>query len=380
MNLRINSLKKIDSVFGRLACSIARAFVKPRGFHDFSPELPSEKIKILLIRPGGIGDAALLHPALRALRECFKNAVIEILAEKRNAGLLTSCSYINRVYLYDLRPPIELFKAVRTNYDIVIDTEQWHRFSAVFSYLTKAPIRVGFATNEREELFSHPVSYGQDDYEVKSFLHLVSAITGERYEFNENEPFIKLDSGLFSKTEPKVFEFRKKWRALIGVFSGATIPERRWGIVNFAQLSKRLSQEGVGTVMVGGSPEVKEAETFKEIVGKDNVLNFVGKTSLMETAAIISKLDLFLSGDTGIMHIAYGVGTPTVSLFGAGIQKKWAPIGKHHIAINRNLFCSPCTRFGYTPRCPYQVKCLRDITPDEVLEYSLRLLAECKAN
>jgi ADP-heptose:LPS heptosyltransferase len=410
MNLKINSLKKFDSIFGKLACSLAKFFVKPRkgldcmykntqpqhGF-DFQPESDgsglsaiseiapkfstealSKKIKILVIRPGGIGDSALLYPAFKVLKESFNHSEIEVLAEKRNAGLLSSCPYIKRVFLYDFRFPIELFKTLRINYDIVIDTEQWHRLTAAVSYLTRAPIRVGFATNERGDLFTHPVSYNQDEYEVYSFLNLVSAIKGERYDFNEDEPFIPLDSDLISSIEPKVTEFRKRWLALIGVFSGATIPERRWGITNFAELSQRLSQEGVGTVLDGGRSEVKNAIRFEEIVGRDKVLNFVGETSLMETAAIISKLDILISGDTGIMHIAYGVGTPTVSLFGAGIQKKWAPIGKRHLAINKNLSCSPCTKFGYTPSCPYDVKCLKDITIEEVKESTLRLLSQCK--
>ena len=410
MNLKINSLKKFDSIFGKLACSLAKYFVKPRkgldciykntqpqhGFDfqpvsdgselspiseiapQFSTNALSEKVKVLVIRPGGIGDCALLYPAFRVLKESFNHSEIEVLAEKRNAGLLSSCPYIKRVFLYDFRFPIELFKTLRINYDIVIDTEQWHRLTAAVSYLTRAPIRVGFSTNERADLFTHPVSYNQDEYEVYSFLNLVSAITGEGYDFNENEPFIPLDSDLISSIEPKVTEFRKRWLALIGVFSGATIPERRWGTTNFAELSKRLSQEGLGIVLVGGKSEVKDAIRFEEIVGRDKVLNFVGKTSLMETAAIISKLDILISCDTGIMHIGYGVGTPTVSLFGAGIQKKWAPIGKRHLAINKNLSCSPCTKFGYTPSCPYEVKCLRDISVEEVKEAALRLLYQCK--
>jgi len=410
MNLKINSLKKFDSIFGKLSCSFVKFFVKPRkgldcmykntqpqhGF-DLQPESDgsglsaiseiaphfgtkalSKKIKILVIRPGGVGDSALLYPAFKVLKESFSRSEIEVLAEKRNAGLLSSCPYINRIFLYDFRFPIELFKTLRISYDIVIDTEQWHRLTAAVSYLTRAPIRVGFATNERGDLFTHPVSYNQDEYEVYSFLNLVSAITGEGYDFNENEPFIPLDSDLISSIEPKVTEFKKRWLALIGVFSGATIPERRWGTTNFAELSKRLSQEGLGIVLVGGKYEVKDAIRFEEILGRDKVLNFVGETSLMETAAIISKLDLFVSGDTGIMHIAYGVGTPTVSLFGAGIQKKWAPIGKRHLAINKNLSCSPCTKFGYTPSCPYEVKCLRDISVEEVKEVALRLLSQCK--
>jgi len=313
---------------------------------------------------------------LRVLRENFRDSEINVLAEKRNAGILKGCPYINNLFLYDLRPPIELFKVLRANYDIVIDTEQWHRFAAIASYLTKAPIRVGFKTNERAELFTHPVSYSHDEYEVYSFLNLVSAVTGEKYDFDGDEPFIPLDPSLISRVCHSISKFRKGWGAVVGVFTGATVPERRWGVDNFAEVSKCLSKKGIGTVIVGGNAELEDAMEFEGIAGRENVLNFVGKTSLMETAAVISQVDLFVTGDTGLMHIAYGVGTPTVSLFGAGIQKKWAPIGKKHIAINRNLFCSPCTRFGYTPKCPYNVKCLRDITVEEVKESALRLLAQ----
>jgi len=383
MNWKIECLKRLDSTVGRLVCSTARILIKPRkSISSLNQNATTrswfiEKIKILLIRPGGIGDAVLLYPALKELREGFKNAEINVLAEKRNAGILKGCPYINNLFLYDSRPPFELFKALRANYDIVIDTEQWHRLSAAISYLTGAPMRIGFATNERAGLFTHPVSYSHDDYEVYSFLNLVSVITGEKYDFNEDEPFIPLDSNLISKIMPPILEFREKWGAVVGIFAGATVRERKWGTSRFAELSKGLVREGVGIVIVGGRVDLKEARRFEETVGRDNVLNFVGRTSLMETAAVISELDLFVTGDTGLMHIAYGVGTPTVSLFGAGIQEKWAPIGKHHIALNKNLPCSPCTRFGYIPRCPYNVKCLRDITVEEVKRSALGLLSQC---
>ena len=104
------------------------------------------------------------------------------------------------------------------------------------------------------------------------------------------------------------------------------------------------------------------------------LLNFVGKTTLYETALIISNLNLFISSDTGLMHIAYGVGTPTVSLFGAGIAPKWGPKGDKNIVLNKKLSCSPCTKFGYSPRCKINVACLRDISVEEVVSSAAKLL------
>jgi len=371
MSLRIEGLKKLDWVVGGTACSVSKFFVKPKV--NSSASIP----KILLIRPGGIGDAALLYPALLALREEFPEAQINVLAEKRNAGILIGCPYIDRVFLYDRRPPVELFEALGSGYDIVIDTEQWHRLTAAFTYLTRASQRVGYATNRRGELFTHPVPYSHDDYEVYSFLNLVSAITKKRYEFNEDTPFIPLEDGLKERAHSILSQFRDKWKGVVGMFTGATVEERRWGVKKFSALFEALSGEGYGTVLLGGRSDIKDAGVLElnlNSKGKDGCLNLVGKLPLMETAAVISQVDLFITGDSGLMHVAYGVGTPTVSLFGSGIEKKWAPRGKRHVAINKHLFCSPCTKFGYTPRCPFGIACMRQITVDEVRESALKIL------
>jgi lipopolysaccharide heptosyltransferase II len=372
VNWKIEFLKGIDSTFGRVACSLSKAIVQPR------KRVEEHRLKILVIRPGGIGDAALLYPALRVLRESYKDAEINFLAEKRNAGILSGCPYVNNLFLSDLNPPVQLIKILRGKYDMVIDTEQWHRMTSALSFLTKAPIRAGFATNDRTGLYSHPVTYSHEDYEIYSFLNLVSAVTGRKYNFNESEPFIPLDSDLNPGIVSDIREFENNKTALVGIFAGATVAERRWGINRFAELAKSLLGEGVGIVIVGGAQEAKDARSFEEAIGAENILNFVGKVSLMETAAIISRLDLVVTSDSGLMHVSYGVGTPTVSLFGAGIQRKWAPIEKSHVVINKNLACSPCTRFGYTPKCPFNVKCLNDITVKEVNEAVLSLLSQRK--
>jgi lipopolysaccharide heptosyltransferase II len=381
MHYRIEWLKRLDSMLGRPASFLARVFIQPRfGEGSKTRNLSfttgrKRTWKVLVIRPGGIGDAALIYPLLRVLKGYFNNSQMDILAEKRNAGIFAGCPYINEVFSYDSGLPFVLWKILKKRYDVVIDSEQWHRLSAVVAYLTRAPIRVGFGTNNRSELFSHAVSYSQVQYEVLSFLNLASAITGDKYKFQEDLPFIPIDQGVISKFNAPIKELRKRCNAVAGIFSGATIPERRWGMSRFAELTKGLISEGLGIVIIGGEEDVDDSRRLGGIAYGDVAINFAGKTSLIETAAIISQLDLFVSSDTGLMHIAYGVGTPTVSLFGAGIQEKWAPMGDNNVAINKNLPCSPCTQFGYTPRCPYDVKCLREISVEEVKEAVLGVIA-----
>jgi len=367
MNLKIEGLKRFDGILGGIACSVSKLLVSPRKKRDGGAG------KILVIRPGGIGDAALLYPALSELRNHFPGYTIDVLAEKRNSGVFTGCPYIDGLLLYDRLPHETFYRVISASYDIVIDTEQWHRMTSALSYLTRAPERIGFGTNERAGLYSHIVPYGHDDYEAQSFLNLVSTLTGEKYEFDKERPFLPI-SILHDGLSSAISDFRKGKRAVVGIFTGATVPERRWGAKKFAELAGEFSKEGIGSVVVGGVSETKDSELFDRAAEKGFLLDLVGKTKLNETAAVISELDLFISGDTGLMHIAFGVGTPTLSLFGAGIQEKWAPRGDNHIVINRNEPCSPCTQFGYTPKCPYGVRCLAEISVKEVKASAMGLL------
>jgi lipopolysaccharide heptosyltransferase II len=369
MNWKIEGLKRIDGILGGIACGVSRLIVSPRK----SPL--NAQPRILVIRPGGIGDAVLLYPALAVLREEFPGSAVHVLAEKRNAGILVGCPYIDGVLLYDSSPLKTLSGVIKEGYDIVIDTEQWHRMTAALSYLTRASVRAGFATNERARLFTHPVLHRREDYEAQSFLNLVSAVTGKEHAFDEDRPFLPIDGDKYAKALSSLGEFKNRKTGTVGIFTGATVKERRWGAEKFAALSKALSEEGLGIVLLGGPGDVADSAEVKRVLDHRNVLDLTGKTSLMETAAVISGLDVLVSADTGLMHIAYGAGTPTVSLFGAGIQEKWGPRGRRHAVINKRLPCSPCTEFGYTPPCPYGVECLRDISVDEVKESALNLLS-----
>lgn len=380
MKYKIQILKKIDAIIGTPAVHLSR-LIRPRKSEFYSlDDLQSpvsknfDKLKILVIRPGGIGDAVLLFPALKILKDIYANCNIDILAEKRNQGIFENCEFINELILYDNDPIKALKKVFSNNYEIVIDTEQWHRLTSVVACLTRAPVRVGYGTNERRRMFTNVVQYSHDDYESQSFLNLVSGISKREYEFDKNSPFVPVDDSRYSDLNKQLIEYSSKWDWVAGIFCGATVSERIWGVDKFIKTTAKLLESNIGVVILGAKSELGDCIRIERSVGKDNILNLTNKTSLYQTAVVISKLNLFVSADTGLMHIAYGVGTPTVSLFGAGIEKKWGPKGDDNININKNLPCSPCTSFGYTPSCPIGVKCLQDISVDEVVNSSKKLL------
>jgi len=362
VNQKIGFLKRIDSVIGVPLIFLSRLF-------PISGQNADVVRSVLFIRPGGIGDAVLLLPAISLLKTKFPDSGIDVLCEKRNAGIFGLSGAIRRIYLYDRQT--ELIGCIRNNYDVVIDTEQWHRLSAVAAYFTKAPIRIGFGTNERGKLFTHNIPYSHDDYEVNSFLKLIEPLTAGSAEFSPEVPFIDIEGG---DSLPFLEGFSEKDDALVAIFPGASVPERRWGGDKFGKVAEGLIRRGYKVVVVGSAGDGREAAEIRKYAPA--AIDLTGKTSLAEVAALLKRCRLLITADSGLMHIACAVGTPTVSLFGSGIEKKWAPQGGRHIIINKRLKCSPCTKFGYTPGCEKGVECLSLISPDEVICAVEKLLTE----
>jgi len=347
--LKIDLLKHIDAIFApALLRLLPRAKGKNRAFR------PSRSA--LLIRPGGIGDAILLIPAIQWLKSSYPELRIDVLAETRNAAAFKLTPDVYRVFLYDR--PAQLVQVMSRTYDVVIDTEQWYRLSAVVARLFRSRLRIGFATNERKKLFHVQIPYEHGRFEAESFLDLVtSLVDGERPGLSR--PYLRVPAAVGEIVKDKY----PSLACSVVIFPGASIPERRWGSENFQALCRRLRQDGVPVVVVGGAGDRASAE---RIAAGTEVLNLAGQTSLVETSALIAASRCLVTGDSGLMHIAAGLGVPTVSLFGPGIEEKWAPKGKRHVVLNARLSCSPCTKFGVTPDCSRGAACLSAITVDEV--------------
>ncbi|MBF0553065.1 MAG: glycosyltransferase family 9 protein [Nitrospirae bacterium] len=359
---KIRFLKAVDGLAGSALVSIIRRLGHIIQTMDVLS--PGQLGKVLVIRPGGVGDAVLLLPALKQIKTLHPGVQIDVLCEKRNHGIFQLSGDINRIYLYDRG--VGLIECLRNTYDAVIDTEQWHRLSAVISYLTGARVRIGFNTNERGGLFTHKIPYSHDDYEGRSFFNLIAPAVGVKAVdsvpdvFLSGEPFI----------EAKDIEIFKTGRT-IAVAPGASVKERRWGGENFGLMAKHLFDRGFNILIIGSQADKSEALMIKSYCPA--AVDFTGATSLKDTAPLLKSVSALVCADSGIMHIAYALGTPTVCLFGSGIEKKWAPLGKKHRIINKRLLCSPCTKFGYTPSCD-SVKCLTQITVDEVVREVIDLL------
>ena len=152
---------------------------------------------------------------------------------------------------------------------------------------------------------------------------------------------------------------------------GAAHATKRWPLHHWQTLTDRLRQLGYGIVAVGG-PEDRELVNG---LGA-GVVNVAGEFTLQETGACLARASVVVSGDTGVMHMATGVGARVVALFGPTVEPfGFFPYAHGAVVLERDLSCRPCSAMG-TERCPLgHHRCLEDILPDQVAAAVQRLVA-----
>ncbi len=354
-------LKKLDSCLGNIAVKAVRTVGKT--IKSEPPPSLSSSEKILIIRPGGIGDAVLLIPVLNALKTHFPASEIHILAETRNLGVFEMVNFV-RVFNYGKLRHMKYM--LKKSYDIVIDTEQWHRLSAVLAYIINSQIKIGFATNERKILFDYPISYSQEKYEIDNFFELIRPLIGEC----PKKPYSRFLS-------PPEIANPFGSDSFVAIFPGASIPERMWPLERFKAIAEWLeSKLGFAVAVVGGNQEYDMGKYIVSNIRRG--INLAGKLALKSTAAHLSRASFLVTSDSGLMHLAVATGTPVVALFGPGIENKWAPRDGRSIIINKRLPCSPCTMFGYTPPCRINARCMKEIHIDDVKKGILEIISKSK--
>ena len=379
--LKLRLLKHLDRYVGRVLVRHMRprvAGLLARGAASTSwetrPVPVADVRRILVIRPGGIGDAVLMFPMVRALRDHFHGATIDVLGERRNASLYRINNWVDTTFTYDIRP-WSLRNLQQRGYDLIVDTEQYHHLPVILANSLGPKYLCGFDTWGRGRFQTHRVRYSEQTYEAYSFLNLASAVIGEAQAFDPDAPFLEIDQcwKAWARAQLPAGD-----RPLAAIVPTASSEHRFWPPARYAAVARWLVEHGYHVVILGGKDAVPAARRILAGFAAGDVSALAGGPRLPHAAGVVSPAALYNTADTGMLHIAYGAGTPTVHMFGSGIQEKWAPPGRRYLVVNKQLPCSPCTRYGYTPPCLYHVACMDAIRVPDVIFAIERTLEACQ--
>ncbi|MBZ0273858.1 glycosyltransferase family 9 protein [bacterium] len=347
MSFKVRALKLVDTWGGGIAARVLGLWNHARTLGPpFVEIVPGSVRRVVFIRPGGMGDLLLLLPAAKRLKDALPGVHIAVVAEKRNRAVAKMSPVFDEVLCYDEEPLRFLRKLRAARFDIAIDTEQFHYSSAIFAYLSGAPVRIGFKINPaRNELYTHLVDYPMDRHETEAFDLLVRPVAGERASPIEMTGL--LDTSRLPDDVPGLPDARD----FVAVFPFGVARGKSWPAGRWAEIVRRLLARGEDVVLIGGADSVAFSGEVLKAVNDTRVRSVVGQHTLAQTGTTLSRAKLLVACDTGVTHLAHALGTPAVVLFGASDERKWGPPESTGTSVTSHVPCRPCSIYGYVKLC-----------------------------
>ncbi len=320
---------------------------------------------ILIRATNWVGDAVMSVPALRAIRERFSTARISVLAKPWVADLYGREKFIDEIILYSGESPWRTGHELRTRrFDCAILLQ--NAFEAAWiAWLAKIPTRVGYKRDGRQLLLTHAV-------EVPKAGEIPRH---ERFYYLELLRRAGLIDALPASDAIRLHRnAAPNGRRMIGISPGAAYgTAKRWLPERFAEAAGQLATaRGACIALFGSKTERDLCAEVEGLLHGHQVTNYAGQTTLGQFIDLASGCELFLTNDSGSMHIASALGVPTVAIFGATDDTTTGPTGGNARVVRQPVDCSPCL----LRECPIDHRCMTGVSAERVVEEALRLLAE----
>jgi len=327
--------------------------------------------KILVVAPSWIGDTLLAQPLLARLKKKLPGAVIDALAPGWTAPVLRRMPEINEVIEapfghgeLGLLARWRLGRSLRSRgYDEAIVLPNTLK-SALIPFFAEIPLRAGFV--------------GESRYGLLSLTHKLDAkrlpLMAERYAQLAEKPGVpparplpevglRVDQANLLVTLNRLGLSRAK--PVVAFCPGAEYgPAKRWPARHFAVLARKLAAQGCAVWLFGSE---KDSDIGEEILRSSGgaAINLCGRTDLASAIDLLSLAEVVVSNDSGLMHVAAGVGRPVVALYGSSSPEHTPPLSASARVVRTGIECSPC----FARECPLgHFKCMNELAPERVME------------
>lgn len=337
-------------------------------------KVPLSDVKRVLIRSANwVGDAVMSLPAIASVRLTFPQAKICMLAKPWVAEIFQENPVVDQVFCYEspgihqgLRGRWRLARELKKEgFELALLLPNSFE-AALISFLAGIPRRAGYDTDGRGLLLTHPVRMNgkiKKGHQVDYYLEMVGSLG---FQHTERIPSLKV-------SEERQKEASRMLKALdleesqgfVGISPGATYgPSKKWFPERYGELADRMVRNLGAQILIFGSEADKKVASQVRQNARVPLVDLTGMTTLAQAMALISRCRLFVTNDSGLMHVAAALRIPLIAIFGSTDPGKTGPLGEICRVVRKPLPCSPCLKAD----CPEEMRCMNLISVDEVYD------------
>jgi lipopolysaccharide heptosyltransferase II len=348
--------------------------------------------RVLLLRLERIGDLLMTLAAIEDARAAWPHAEIELAVGSWNRALANLIPGLAHVHTadapwlaretatswYSLMKQVRRWRARR--YDVVVNFEPDIR-SNFIAWRTRAPFRIGYWTGGGGKLLTDAYAYAPAIHTSLNARKLIADAAGVPAPLEVVRMRSPRRLAPPEEAERRAHDvLHDRAGPFIAVHSGGGRLSKQWYVDRFAEVARALSKTYGATIVLTGSdgdrPIVKQV---RRLLADDvPLVDVAGVLDVPALAAVLARMDLLVTGDTGPMHLAAAMGTPIVALFGPSDPRRYGPNTPESRVVRVSLPCSPCGQVRLPPeRCRGHVPdCMNGITVDMVLSAAAELLGQ----
>jgi len=353
-----------------------------------------ERIERLLIRgTNWVGDAVMSVPALKEIRRIFPNARIILLVRPWVRDVYSAADFVDEILLYDKQERHSGWKGMR----LLVSELRARRFdmaillqnaveAAWIAYWARIPLRLGYRRDGRGILLTHPVRIEPAVRKLHQVYYYLGILAGAG--LLEGTPWESEDWRAGGIAVPVGASDRQAARAMLhdhGVMAGRPIVglnpgasyggAKRWPAERFAALADALAERCEAQIVIFGAPAERHVaeRVAAQMVSRPVIL--AGRTTLGHLMGLIRECDLFITNDSGPMHLAAALDVPQLALFGSTSEVATGLLSSRAKVVKSQVDCSPC----FLRECPTDFRCMLGITVAEILNTAERMLLEGRA-
>ncbi len=341
--------------------------------------VPSEIHNILIRGTNWIGDVIMSLPAVSSIRYTFPRSRIAVLAKPWVADLYRACPDIDDVIVFQspgvhdgIGGKIRLASQLKEEHFDIAFLLQNAIEAAIIACLARIPLRAGYNSDCRGFLLTHSVkrtSAVRKIHQIGYYLEMVKSLglgsSGRNINIAPGDDYSMAARRILAEHGVQDGDI------LIGIAPGASYgPAKMWFPERFAAVADKLAGDCKARFVLLGSPGDRKRTDLIQKNVKSPMINLAGETTLKEVIGLVKECDLFISNDSGLMHLAGALDIPLIAIFGSTNPTATAPAGERSVIIYKNVACSPCLK----KECPTDFRCMDMIGVDDVFNEAKELL------